>query len=667
LGVSAFIFILLPYFVADRITGNYKMAKSKQTTKNIQSQVKAPVTNRNAAKPVQSKPKGTTEWHLIGILIAIAFIINIRTLTYNYTYDDAVFTTEQSLIGIRGLGAIPPLFTHAKNYNFDKSNTGSYRPLLPITFAIEHEFFGFKPAISHFINLVIFGILILVLFRLLRRMFKNYSMYVPFFILLLYELHPIHTEVIASVKSRDELMTLLFTALSMLQSFKFADNGRSKHLILSGIYFLIALLAKESPVPFVVIVPLTLYFFTEAPLKKILVAAVPYFIAAAIFVGLGLAFLDKAPKEAVVAVTENALMGADLSSRFGTAFFIQLKYLGLLLFPHPLTFDYSFNQIPYIGVLHYKSLIALAVVISLLAYAFINLRNKSIYSYCILYYFICLSITSNIFFLIGTTMGERLLFIPSLGFCIAVVFLLAKAFKLDPATLTYSNAPKFSYVIIAIAVLYSGKTMARNEDWKSNFDLFKSGAEVSPNSWRAEYCLGAEYKIKVLAETNPEVKSELIKEAIKYFNRSLAIYPDKADTHGDLGAIYLTAKMDDSAILHLKRAVDLKPALSSAAANLGTVYLTENKFPEAAVYYRKTIDADPSNVTAMFNMAVCDVQLQKLDSAVLHFKKSMAIAPDYNNHKAFEYTAIVYKMMGRMDSASRYASLAKIYNPGFSQ
>lgn len=643
------------------------MAKQKQQNKINTPLVRSEVKNQPPPKAkTVNKAEGVTERTLILILIAIALIVNIRTTTYSYTYDDAVFTTEKSLIGIRGLGAIPGLFTHAKNYNFDKSNTGSYRPLLPITFAIEHEFFGFKPSISHFINLVLFALMIMVLYKMLRRMFANQSMYIPFFILLLFELHPVHTEVVANVKSRDELLTFMFTAMSMLQSFKYIDNNKSKHLILSGIYFLIALLAKESPVPFIAIVPLTLYFFTEAKLKNILIAAVPYVVSTAIFVGLGTAFLDAAPAgSATVAITENALVNANLNERLGTALLIQLKYIGLLLFPHPLSFDYSFNQIPLIGLMNYKAIISLVILLALMVYAIINLKNKSIYAYGILYYFIAMSITSNILLVIGTTMGERLLFISSLGFCIIVVFLFAKLFKSDTATLTYGNSRNFSYVIIAVCVLYSVKTIARNEDWNNNFDLFKSGVEVVPNSWRAQYCLGAEYKIKVLAETNPEVKNKLIKEAISCFDKSLAIYPYKADTHGDLGAIYLTSGQNDSAILHLRRAVILNPKLSSAAANLGTVYLTMLNYDSAAVYYRMCIAQDPENVTAVFNKAVCDVQFRQYDSAVYNFKRSMQLAPDYNNHKAVEYTAIVFKTMGKMDSAAKYIGIARRFNPAF--
>ncbi len=644
------------------------MAKQKPANRASQPQpTKTPPVSRSSAatsRPV--KAEGVSERTLIILLIAIAFIINIRTVSYSYTYDDTVFTTEQSYIGIKGLGAIPGLFTHAKNYNYDKSNTGSWRPLLPITFCIEHEFFGFKPAVSHFINLLIFGAMLMVLYKLLRRMFSSYSIYIPFFILLLFELHPVHTEVIASVKSRDELMTFTFTALAMLQSFKFIDNNNIKHLLLSFIYYFIALLAKESPLPFVALVPVTLYFFSQAKWQQLFVATVPYAIGAVVFVVLGYAFLDKVPNSQVTAVTENTLMAAkNLNEQWGTAFFIQLRYLGLLLFPHPLSFDYSYNQIPIMTMGNIGSILGLVLDLWLFIYAVLNMKNKSVYAYGILFYFIALSVTSNIIILIGTTMGERLLFIPSLGFCIIVVFLLARLFKADVATLTYSNAGRFSYTVIAICVLYSAKTMARNEDWQNNLTLFKSGAEICPNSWRTQFCVGAELKLKVLAETDPVEKEKLMKEAVAYLNRSLAIYPNKPDTHADLGAIYLTWKKDDSAIVHLGRAVALNPKLSSAAANLGTVYLTQQKYLEAAYYYRMTIAEDPNNNIAVFNKAVCDVQFHSYDSAVYNFKRSFELDPNYNNHKAIEYTAITYKMMGKMDSAIRYMNIAKSFNPAF--
>ena len=638
------------------------MAKKTPAPRADQSKAAPQVPNRKPQQPAASTPFVMTDkWYII-ILMAIIFVVNARTIGYEYTYDDAVFTSKGNLIDlpdIGGLKCIPALFTHGKNYCFDKSNNGSYRPLLPATFAVEHAIMGdFNPAVSHFVNLVLACILMMLLFKLLRRMFPTYSAYIPFLILLLFALHPIHTEVMASVKSRDEILALLFSTLTMLQTFKYIDDNKAKHLVLSAIYFFIALLAKESPVCFIAIAPLSLYFFTTANTKKILIASAPYFAATAIFLLIRGMILEAGAGD--VSITENTFAGIHtFGDKIGTILVIQLKYLELLVFPHPLSFDYSFNQIPITSVTNIVAIVSLVIFAGLFAYAVATIRNKNVFAYCILFYFFAMGVTSGLLIQIGATAGERFTFIGSLAFCITVVLLLAKLFKSDLATVTYEHARGLSYTLIAISVLYAGKTMARNEDWRSNLDLFKSGVVTAPNSWRSTNCLAVEYKRMANAEHNPQIQAQECDSAIIYYKRSIAIYPFKADTHADLGAIYFMMKNYDSATVHLTRALELNPKLSSASANMGTVYLTLLQYHKALGYYRTTVEEDPTNVIAQFNLAVCYYQEQKYDSAAVGFTKSIAIQPEYNEHKAFAYAGIVYRTLGKLDSAAKYEALAR--------
>src|SRR6185369_7431243 len=84
---------------------------------------------------------------------------------------------------------------------------GRYRPLSVITFAIEIGIFGpGHPAKSHFVNIVLYGLLVVMLFKFMRdHLFKNNSL-IPFIAALIFAIHPIHTEVVANIKSRDEIM-----------------------------------------------------------------------------------------------------------------------------------------------------------------------------------------------------------------------------------------------------------------------------------------------------------------------------------------------------------------------------------------------------------------------------------------------------------------------------
>jgi len=638
------------------------VAKKKPVLRSEAPKAPPQVQTKKPQQPAAPTPFVMSDkWYII-LLMAVVFIVNARTIGYEYTYDDAVFTSKGNLIDlpdIGGLKCLPGLFTHGKNYCFDKSNNGSYRPLLPATFAVEHAIIGdFSPTVSHFVNLVLACILMMLLFKLLRRMFPTYSPYVPFLILLLFELHPIHTEVMASVKSRDEILALLFSALTMLQTFKYMDDNKTKHLVLSGIYFFIALLAKESPVCFIAIAPLSLYFFTTANLKKILIASAPYYAMTGLFLLIRGMILEAGAGD--VSITENTFAGIHtFGDKLGTILVIQLKYLELLVFPHPLSFDYSYRQIPITSVTNVVAIISLVIFTGLFVYAVATIKNKNVFAYCILFYFFAMGVTSGLLIQIGATAGERFTFIGSLAFCITAVLLLAKLFKTDLATVTYEHARGLSYTLIVISVLYAGKTMARNEDWSSNLALFKSGVVTAPNSWRSTNCLAVEYKRMANAEPNPQTQAWENDSAIVYYKKSIAIYPFKADTHADLGAIYLVQKKYDSSIAELKKGIELNPKLSSCVANLGTVYLTLQNYHEALGYYRTGVALDPTNVIAQFNLAVCYYQEQKYDSAATGFTKSIAISPAYNDHKAFGYAAIVYRTLGKMDSAAKYENLGK--------
>ena len=112
------------------------------------------------------------------ILFAIVFILYGNTLKNGYAIDDNCVTTPECITA-KGFKAIPKIF---KSFYADKSgkNTYEYRPLVKVSFAIEHQFFGVKPSVSHFFNLLIYFICLLVLLKWLQLLFKNYPKHFSF-------------------------------------------------------------------------------------------------------------------------------------------------------------------------------------------------------------------------------------------------------------------------------------------------------------------------------------------------------------------------------------------------------------------------------------------------------------------------------------------------------
>src|SRR6185436_18727666 len=120
---------------------------------------------------------------------------------------------------------------------------------------------------------------------------------------------------------------------------------------------------------------------------------------------------------------------------------------------------------------------------------------KDLTAFGILFYLVTISISSNLFILIGTHMAERLLFVPSFGFCFAVAVVLDRfiqkknILKADSIKSFFLNRAMLSSIAGVIILLYSLQTWSQNRVWKSNLTLNESGVLRSPDSHRTHFYL----------------------------------------------------------------------------------------------------------------------------------------------------------------------------------
>ncbi len=630
-----------------------KPGKQKQQPAATAAQAPAP----KAAPIPQPTPSGTstTKWLLI-ILAAVVFVVNFRTLGYEYTLDDPFFTTDNPNVS-KGLSAIKEFFTHAAYYGVFQHHDASYRPLMLTSFALEKDLFGFNPHTSHLINIILFMIEIAVLFMLLKRVFKNVSEYIPFLMTLLFALHPIHTEVVASVKSRDEIMGLLFSILALWQTLRYIDTEKASAMALSALWFFCALMSKETPIALVLIAPMTVWFFREAPVNKIVRSTIPYLAVAAVYMLMRSMFIESDGEKVRILVNNKALMDATNGmDKTATALFMQLKYLILLVFPHPLSYDYSYNQVPIISFSDPKALAAVAVIIGLFFYAVRGFKKKDPLAWCILFYGMTVFITSNLVIDIGATMAERFIFTGSLAFCIAVVLLLAKLLKTDTAHATLANAKPLIGAIAVIALLYAGKTMARNEAWASNLELYKTGLETAPNSWRAQYLLGVQYTRDINTEKDPLVKRELYKNATEALNKSLQILPNNSDVYLIRGYADEFAGQIDSAIVAYSNCLQLDSMNKQAALNLGGIYLRTGRLDEGIALYSRLLARDPNDPDALANIGACYGNKGMFPEAIQYYQRSVKVRP-VQPPNVFQSMSNLYKFTGDSANAQKYRAL----------
>lgn len=173
-------------------------------------------------KWAQSLKKNPIIW--IMVIAVLGASVYFQTYSYNYTQDDITYSTENSATK-KGVHGIRDIFTHGSlnYYTLEPTNSGIYRPLTLLTFCMEFELFKtFNPKIGHLINVLLYFLVLLLIGPILVRLFsiKKLPLLLPLLILLLYALHPIHTEVVASIKSRETLLSAFFC----IWSFVFVAN-----------------------------------------------------------------------------------------------------------------------------------------------------------------------------------------------------------------------------------------------------------------------------------------------------------------------------------------------------------------------------------------------------------------------------------------------------------
>lgn len=466
------------------------------------------------------------------LLIALAvFGLYYSSLQFEFVLDDKIVITDNAFVK-KGIKGIPEIFGSDSMTGFmgDQPNLlagGRYRPLSLAVFAIGHHFFGPDAFRFHLLNLLFYTLCCIFLYLTASRLFRVGEKQKPFLLLsvLIFAVHPVHTEVVANIKGLDEILAFLFGTIAFWFFLIFHDTRKRRYILLGSICFLLSLLAKESTLPLVAAIPVALYFFRETTLKKVfhlfLILLVPTaFYVLIRFEAMGF-LLNNEVK--VSGIMNDPYIGATQSQKYGTILFTLLLYLKLLFFPHPLTHDYYPYHIQLIKTGHPLALLSLVIIAALIWVAVRGIKHRSKISYIIFFFFITLSIVSNVIINVGSFMNERFLFVPSLALPLFLFFLFDK----------YSDNKKILPVITATAVIWGAGfvflSAKRIPDWKNNMSLNRAAVRVSKNSARANCFYAVALYNEILEEKDPLIKKDKTREAIGYINKSLSIYPEYAD------------------------------------------------------------------------------------------------------------------------------------------
>ena len=613
-----------------------------------------------------SKPKG---WlynrKLLGLLFfLLGFLLYANTFGHDYTQDDAIVIYDSSFT-TQGIQGIDEILKYDAFRGFFKEagkerlvSGGRYRPLSQILFALEYELFGLNPSIGHVINALLYGFSGFVLYSLLLLLFQpsfkpSFTHWVAFVATLLFVAHPIHTEVVANIKGRDEILALLGSMGALYFVLKGIDEKKNLAFVWASLCFFLGLLSKENTITFIGVIPMAVYFFRADYLKNnnwgrtAIAALIPLFIAAGAFIGMRGNALGWESSETSFELMNNPFLKFEnnqyvelgFGEKSATITYTLGKYLQLLLVPHPLTHDYYPRHIEVMGWGDWQVILSLLLYLALIAVSIWGLLGRHPIAFTAIYFLGTLSIVSNIVFPIGTNMAERFLYMPSVAYGLVIGMLTHKWIRSRSPKGPFMQANLFRPVLIGLAIvslLYAGKTIFRNFDWKDNYTLFTTDIAVSPGSAKLQNSVAGEKIGKADEVNDPVLKDKLLKEAVEHARKALEIHPYYKNPYLLMGNSYVYQEDFEKAIQSYDTALKLDPEFGDAINNraiafreAGKVYgERQGNIVKALEYLNVAYSVLPNDYETNRLLGVANGIQGRNDQAIAFFTKCIQLEPE---------------------------------------
>jgi hypothetical protein len=493
---------------------------------------------------------------------------------------------------------------------------------------------GFQ--LRHVNNVLLYGLSVSMLFLFLSTVVFKRNKIAALIISLLFLAHPIHTEVVANVKSRDEILSMFFMILTLFLVHQLEKKANSmKYIVWSCITFLAALLSKEYGATLLLLIPLSLYLFSDKKLEN------SKYIN--LFIGLGLTFIlylmmrsQAGPLIAKNVLQEKEIMNspyllATESETLATKIFMLLKYAGLLLLPLSLCSDYGYNSIPYKDFSDPLVWISIFLVLAMAIGGFISLRKKSWLSFSIAFYLFNIALVTNFIFNVGATMGDRLVFHSSLGFCMLLGYAIYwVAQKI--------NKPNFSILLVLpILALYSFKTIDRNNAWKNDITLALTDVKINPNSIALNGNASSRNLDLSDLPINKGNEKKFIQKSIFYGNKALQLHPEFVNGHLNIGLAFAKNNQYDSAKVHWDIAFKIYPShpqkelyynlLADTYYTQGYNFGAKQQWAEGKSYLQKAVECNPNNAKYWYDLGGFSYNSQDYVTAKKAWTKAFQLNP----------------------------------------
>lgn len=523
-------------------------------------------------------PDGLSKYLAAASICGLALLSYLNILGNGFTLDDFGLIVHSQAVQSSDWRF---LLTNDYWAAFDGRSSGLYRPLTSLFFSLQHALGSGSPIVFHLCSLLLHALVSLLVWHLTLPLVGTGA---AFMAAALFAVHPAHGEAVAAIAGQADLLSTCSLMLALLCAWN-ARFCSGRWSVGTAIFLGIGLLAKEQAI----VLPGLLLALDWYLYKNEKIQCLPWreyaFCAGVILLylalrysvlgGWGIGYIDP---------LDNPLAGLSTPQRLVQAVVVAWRYLGLLILPYKLSADYSYNAIPTADLfpLALPSLLLMLGAVTLLLYQYLS--HPGLRSLSALWMLLAFAPVSNMAFAIGTIFAERLLYLPSLGFCLVFGVALDQVWN--------AGQRRLSLMVFALLVLgFMSRTWVRNGDWHDNETLFRAATQTYPQSAKAHGGLG-----QILVDKGDWIG------ALSELERALSIYPSYAAAHYNQGVAYLSLEQYENALSAFARAEETNPRHERAALNSGVALWALERYAEAIAAYERALIIRPGYAPALENL-----------------------------------------------------------------
>ena len=603
-------------------------------------------------------------------LTGLAVLVYLNSFSVPFHFDDIHSIVENK--SIQSLTNIPEYFTSTTSFSGEEELAGHYRPVLLVTYALNHALGGMDPAGYHFVNILLHAGVALLVYALLRRMLGQSPAAMA--AALIFVVHPIHAETVNYISARSSLLCTLWVLLAMWSFVRFRASGRAWHYWLCLGASLLAVLTKEIALTLPAVMFLWDYRERIHHRPGWWKAYLPFLFAIFFFV-----FLTDARHLIGSIVTGQGKM--DAWSQLLLQSRMLFKAMGMFVWPVGLNIA---HHAPVPEGLDMLGILALAGVLAIAFLALCGLRSsypwRRIAGWGGLWFFV--TSLPTIIIPLNMPFQEHRLYLPSFGLLVVLAALLNRL----PARLEKGNKRLILWVPVAVLIgILGAGTFARSTVWGDDLTLWLDAVKKSPQSEVAHYGLGYAYAerqnhIRAIREYEKTVELsprfaqayynlgisyaalEQLPRAIRHYEKAIELHPGDWRANFHLGVSYARTNRWKDAVRYLEAARDVRPDTASIHVYLGVAWKTMGDFPRAQRALEQALILDEKTSSIYEHLGELYVQTDQFDRARALYQRHLEIHPgDAQTHHALGYLS---ELDGNLKQAQDFYQKAVQLDPG---